>query len=268
MSNSTLLRITSLSKVYPNGYEALADVSFEVQAGEFICIIGRSGAGKSTLLCCINGLIPSTQGSIEVEGTDITALSEEQKLAMRRRIGFIFQEFNLVGRLSALHNVLTGRLGYMNNLHALLGYFAQEHREKALECLGRVNMLQRATYRADNLSGGEKQRVAIARALAQEPILLLADEPVASLDPELSWSVMGDLRTAAKDLGVATLVNIHDIDTAKHFADRIIGIARGRILYDGQPGQLSDELLQEIYRSDNPAARSRYEHISEDVGLA
>lgn len=259
MSNVALLEVNSLSKVYPNGYEALADVSFNLQAGEFVCIIGRSGAGKSTLLRCINGLISTTTGSVRMQGRDITSLNDEQKLLLRRQIGFIFQEFNLVGRLTAFQNVLTGRLGYMNNLSALLGHFNANHREKALECLGRVHMLQRATYRTDNLSGGEKQRVAIARALAQEPLLLLADEPVASLDPELSWSVMGDLRNAAKELGVSTLVNIHDIETAKHFADRIIGIAQGRILYDGLPGELSDGLLQEIYRSENPAARSRYD---------
>ncbi len=265
MSDSTLLSIKDLSKVYPNGYEALSNLSFEVQEGEFVCIIGRSGAGKSTLLRCINGLIAVTKGSVRIQEIDIASLTDDQKLALRRRIGFIFQEFNLIGRLSALDNVLTGRLGYINNVQALLGYFAQEHREKALECLGRVNMLPRATYRADNLSGGEKQRVAIARALAQEPLLLLADEPVASLDPELSWSVMGDLRKAAKELGVSTLVNIHDIDTAKHFADRIIGIAKGRILYDGRPELLSDALLQEIYRGDNPAAKSRYEQVSQPL---
>ena len=267
MENGTLLAVKGLSKVYPNGYEALTDVSFDLHAGEFVCIIGRSGAGKSTLLRCINGLIETTTGSVHIQGQDITRLNDEQKLLLRRQIGFIFQEFNLVGRLSALQNVLTGRLGYVGNLQALLGYFRSEHREKALECLGRVNMLQRATYRADNLSGGEKQRVAIARALAQEPLLLLADEPVASLDPELSWSVMGDLRNAAKELGVSTLVNIHDIETARHFADRIIGIAKGRILYDGLPGDLSDDLLQEIYRSDSPAARSRYEKIPANAEL-
>lgn len=267
MSDVALLEVNSLSKVYPNGYEALADVSFHVQAGEFVCIIGRSGAGKSTLLRCINGLISTTTGSVRMQGRDITSLNDERKLLLRRQVGFIFQEFNLVGRLTALQNVLMGRLGYMNNLSALLGYFNANHREKALECLGRVNMLQRATYRADNLSGGEKQRIAIARALAQEPLLLLADEPVASLDPELSWSVMGDLRNAAKDLGVSTLVNIHDIETAKHFADRIIGIAKGRILYDGLPSELSDDLLQEIYRSENLAARSRYGKSSQNAEL-
>lgn len=263
MSNLTLLEVNGLSKVYPNGYEALKDVSFVARAGEFICVIGRSGAGKSTLLRCINGLIPSTQGSIRFQGTDITSLGENEKLALRRKIGFIFQEFNLVDRLSVMNNVLTGRLGYINSFSAMLGYFSHEHRGKALECLGRVNMLQRATYRADQLSGGEKQRVAIARALAQDPLIMLADEPVASLDPELSWSVMGDLRKAAKELGVSTIVNIHDIETAKHFADRIVGIAQGRILYDGSPALLTDSLLQEIYRGVDPAARSRYEHFSQ-----
>ncbi|GLV53585.1 phosphonates import ATP-binding protein PhnC [Dictyobacter sp. S3.2.2.5] len=259
MNNSILLEVNGLSKVYPNGYEALNDISFVVNKGEFVCIIGRSGAGKSTLLRCINGLILSTQGSVRIQDTYITDLSEKEKLAQRRKIGFIFQEFHLVDRLSAIDNVLTGRLGYTNSFFATIGYFSREHREKALECLGRVNMLHRASYRADRLSGGEKQRVAIARALAQEPLIVLADEPVASLDPELSWSVMGDLRKAAKELGVSTLVNIHDIDTAKHFADRIIGIAQGRILYDGPPALLTDSLLQEIYRGANPAAHSRYE---------
>src|SRR5262249_52928727 len=155
--------------------------------GEFICIIGRSGAGKSTLLRCLNGLIPITRGSVRLNGSDIAGLTAAKQLELRRRIGFVFQEFHLVGRLTALQNVLTGRLGYMDNWQAVVGYFDQSHREKALSCLKRVNLLQRARYRADQLSGGEKQRVAIARALAQEPLLLLADEPVASLDPELSW---------------------------------------------------------------------------------
>ncbi|GCE31006.1 phosphonates import ATP-binding protein PhnC [Dictyobacter alpinus] len=258
MSDQTLLAIQDLSKVYPNGYEALANVSFSVQAGEFICIIGRSGAGKSTLLRCINGLVPITNGSIQVQGTDVASLSDEQKLLLRRKIGFVFQEFNLVGRLSVFQNVLTGRLGYVNNLQALFGYFGREHREKALSCLERVNISHRANYRADNLSGGEKQRVAIARALAQEPLILLADEPVASLDPELSWSVMADLRKVAKEEGVPTLVNIHDLDTARQFADRVIGIAEGKILFDGTPAQLDSATLREIYRNDLSNPTSRY----------
>lgn len=259
----TTLEIAHLSKMYPNGYEALNDISFTASGGEFICIIGRSGAGKSTLLRCINGLIPITKGTIRLNGTDITGLNDRERLAMRRRIGFIFQEFNLVGRLTALQNVLTGRLGYVSNWESVLGYFGTTHREKALASLQRVNMLHRARYRSDNLSGGEKQRIAIARALAQEPLLLLADEPVASLDPELTWGIMEDLRNVAREEAVPTIVNIHDLETAKHFADRIIGIAHGQILYDGPPALLGTETLREIYRGDDPQARSRYEVLSD-----
>jgi phosphonate transport system ATP-binding protein len=256
---NTVLEVKDLRKIYPNGYEALTNVSFELKGGEFVCIIGRSGAGKSTLLRCINGLVPTTEGSIKINGTELTKLTDKERLDMRRRIGFIFQEFNLVDRLSALRNVLVGRVGYINNVASSIGYFDRSHREKALWCLQRVNMVHRAKNRADSLSGGEKQRVAIARALAQEPLLLLADEPVASLDPELTWGVMNDLKTVAKEENVPTLVNIHDLETAKMFADRIIGIAKGRILYNGSVAGLSNSILRDIYRSDNPNLRSRYE---------
>jgi phosphonate transport system ATP-binding protein len=258
-----VLEVKNLRKVYPNGYEALNNISFELKGGEFVIIIGRSGAGKSTLLRCINGLIPATEGSIKINGTELTSLSEREKLLLRRRIGFIFQEFNLVDRLTALRNVMMGRIGYMNDFAATVGYFSREHREKALWCLQRVNMLHRAKNRADRLSGGEKQRVAIARALAQDPLLLLADEPVASLDPELTWGVMDDLRNVSKELNVPTLVNIHDLETGKMFADRIIGIAKGRILYDGSVEGLSNSVLREIYRSDNPNLKSRYELVAD-----
>lgn len=261
--SQAVLEVGNLRKVYPNGYEALSKVTFTVKGGEFICIIGRSGAGKSTLLRCINGLLPTTEGQIKINGIDLTRLIEAEKLLLRRHIGFIFQEFNLVDRLSTLRNVLTGRLGYVNDFQAVTGYFTREHREKALWCLQRVNMVHRARSRSDRLSGGEKQRVAIARALAQEPFLLLADEPVASLDPELTWGVMNDLKTAAKAENIPTLVNIHDLETAKLFADRIIGIAKGRILYDGPVSGLHTDILREIYRSDNPNLRSRYE-LTED----
>jgi phosphonate transport system ATP-binding protein len=254
-----VLNLKNIRKVYPNGYEALSNISFEVKGGEFICIIGRSGAGKSTLLRCINGLVPVTTGNILIKGTDITKLSDQGRLVMRRRIGFIFQEFNLVDRISALRNVLLGRIGYINDFKALIGYFDKSDREKALWCLQRVNMVHRARNRADSLSGGEKQRVAIARALAQDPLLLLADEPVASLDPELTWGVMSDLKNVAKEENVPTIVNIHDLETAKMFADRIIGIAKGRILFDGPPQDLKLDILREIYRSDNPNLKSRYE---------
>jgi phosphonate transport system ATP-binding protein len=265
LSTPTAVEVHNLAKIFPNGYQALYDVSFTLQGGEFVCVIGRSGAGKSTLFRCLNGLIPITSGNVRIGGVDLTTLSDSARLKMRRRIGFIFQEFNLVGRLSAMQNVLTGRLGYVNGLEAVLGYYRRSHRAVAVACLKRVNMLHRANNRADSLSGGEKQRVAIARALAQQPVLLLADEPVASLDPELTWGVMGDLKRVAKEAHVPTLVNIHDLETAKYFADRIIGIAQGRILYDGSPALLTNETLREIYRSDDPAARSRYEVIIEDT---
>jgi phosphonate transport system ATP-binding protein len=261
-----MVEVRNLAKVFPNGYQALYDVSFTLHSGEFVCVIGRSGAGKSTLLRCLNGLLPITSGSVRIDGVDLATLSDTARLKMRRRIGFIFQEFNLVGRLSAMQNVLTGRLGYLNGLEALLGYYGRPHRTVAVACLKRVNMLHRANNRADSLSGGEKQRVAIARALAQQPVLLLADEPVASLDPELTWGIMGDLKRVAKEANVPTIVNIHDLETARHFAERIIAIASGRILYDGPPSLLTNETLREIYRSDDPAARSRYEVIIEDTG--
>ena len=256
-----MLEVKNLRKVYPNGYEALSDVSFELKAGEFVCIIGRSGAGKSTLLRCINGLIPTTEGTIRINDTELTKLNDSSRLLLRRRIGFIFQEFNLVDRLSVLRNVLVGRLGYVDDFSSLVGYFDRRHREKALWCLQRVNMVHRARSRADRLSGGEKQRVAIARALAQEPLLLLADEPVASLDPELAWGVMNNLRSVAQEENVPTLVNIHDLEIAKMFADRIIGIAKGRILYNGPVSGLDNATLREIYHSDNPNLKSRYEFV-------
>jgi phosphonate transport system ATP-binding protein len=265
VSPVTTVEVQNLAKIFPNGYQALYDISFTLQSGEFVCVIGRSGAGKSTLFRCLNGLIPVTSGSVRIGGIDLTTLSDSARLKMRRRIGFIFQEFNLVGRLTAMQNVLTGRLGYMSGLEAMLGYYRRSHRAVAVACLKRVNMLHRANNRADSLSGGEKQRVAIARALAQQPVLLLADEPVASLDPELTWGIMGDLKRVANEANVPTLVNIHDLETAKHFAERIIGIAQGRIVYDGSPALLTNETLREIYRSDDPAAQSRYEVIIEDT---
>jgi phosphonate transport system ATP-binding protein len=255
--------VQGISKVYPNGYEALLNVNFNVYDGELVCIIGHSGAGKSTLLRCINGLIPVTKGTVCINSTDIASLNNNERQNLRRHIGFIFQEFNLVGRLSALQNVLIGRLGYLNNWEALLGYFGRSHREKAWKCLKRLNIVHRAHFRVDTLSGGEKQRVAIARALAQDPLILLADEPVASLDPELAWEVMEDLRNVAREEQVPTVVTIHDLEIAKHFADRIIGMAEGRILYDDPPQRLTNTVLRDIYRGET---RSRNKIMAMEKG--
>jgi len=245
--------------VFPNGHEALKQVSFDIGRAELVCIIGRSGAGKSTLLRCLNGLLVATAGSIGVDGATVTGATGAQRRALQRRIGFIFQEYNLVERLSVMHNVLAGRLGHRSAFPSSLYWFSRADRAIALRSLERVNLAHRAGQRADSLSGGEKQRVAIARALTQEPVAMLADEPVASLDPELAWSVMTDLRRTAKESGIPTLINIHDVNLARAFADRIIGIADGLITFDGPPDALDEEALIRVYKGSAAvfAARNR-----------
>jgi len=254
-----MLEVKNVRVVYPNGTEALKSVSITIKQSEVVAIIGRSGAGKSTLLRCINGLQPVTSGEITLDGLKVTELQRNQLRELRQQVGFIWQEYNLVGRLPAITNVLTGRLGYNRGLGSLLGYFDKSHREIALRSLERVNMLHRAKFRADQLSGGEKQRVAIARAISQEPKILLADEPVASLDPELSWQVMDDLARVAREEGVPTLINIHHVDLAKAFTDRLIGIAQGEVVFDGPPDALTPEVMSRIYRFDpaEPSANGR-----------
>lgn len=251
-----LLEIDHLKVVYPNGTEALKSVSMRAEAGEIVAIIGRSGAGKSTLLRCINGLQPTTSGKIVLDGDEITAKSERDLSKIRRKIGFIWQEYNLVERLPAMTNVLTGRLGYNAAWRSALGFFDADHREIALRNLERVNLLHRARHRSDRLSGGEKQRVAIARAMSQQPTIVLADEPVASLDPELAEQVMGVLARVAREDGVLTLINIHQVDLAKRFADRLVGVAQGGVVFDGPPAALDDYALNQIYRFDAATLRS------------
>lgn len=251
-----MLEVRNLRLVYPNGYEALRSVSLDVKSGEIIGIVGRSGAGKSTLLRCINGLERPTSGSILLDGEDVTALSASHLRVLQRQIGFIWQEYNLVERLSVMDNVLCGRLAHAPGAASLFHHFSRDHRDVAVRSLERVNMLHRARQRADKLSGGEKQRVAIARALAQEPKLILADEPVASLDPELSVQVMQDLARVARAEGVPALVNLHAVDLAKEFCDRIVGIAQGLVVFDGPPSRLDPEALDRIYRFDRPKAAS------------
>lgn len=243
-----MISIRNVRMVFPNGHAALKQVSFDVPRGEFVCIIGRSGAGKSTLLRCIDGLLIASAGSITVDGTTVTSASADERRRLRRRLGFVFQEYNLVERLSVMSNVLAGRLGHRPFFPSSLYWFARADREIALRSLERVNLAHKAGQRADSLSGGEKQRVAIARALTQEPVAMLADEPVASLDPELAWSVMTDLRRTAKESGIPTLVNIHDVNLARAFADRMIGIADGTVVFDGPPNALDEEALIRVYK--------------------
>jgi phosphonate transport system ATP-binding protein len=244
-----MIEAHGLRKVFPNGHVALDDVSLSVEAGTFLCVIGRSGAGKSTLLRCLNGALDVTAGIISVNGVEVSSASAEERRLLCRRIGFVYQELNLVDRLSVLRNVLVGRLGYAHPLASCLGLFSRADRELALYNLDRVHLLDRAAQRADTLSGGEKQRVAIARALTQEPLVILADEPVASLDRELARGVMDDLHRVAKDEGVPTVVNIHDVNLARRYADRIVGIARGVVVFNGRPADLNDDVLDLIYRT-------------------
>lgn len=245
-----MIEVRNVRKVYPNGHEALKDISFTVPEGQMVAIIGRSGAGKSTLLRCLNGIIPVTSGKIAINDVGITEAGPRERRMMRRRIGFVYQEFSLVERSTAFRNVLSGRLGQMQPWRSAFGFFPRVDRELALTALDRVQLLPKAAQRADRLSGGEKQRVSIARALAQEPWLLLADEPVASLDPELAHEVMSFLRKAADEEGIPVLVNIHDVVLAKEYADRMIGIAEGTVEFDGPPSQLTPDIQHRIYRRD------------------
>ena len=245
-----MIEVRNVRKVYPNGHEALKDISFTIPAGQMVAIIGRSGAGKSTLLRCMNGIIPVSGGQIAINDVGITEANARARLVARRRIGFIYQEFNLVERSSAFRNVISGRLGQLSPWPSAFGFFARADRELALACLDRVQLLHKADQRADRLSGGEKQRVSIARALAQEPWVILADEPVASLDPELAHEVMTFLRKAADEDGIPVLVNIHDVTLAKEYADRMIGIAEGLVAFDGAPDALTPDVQRRVYRRD------------------
>jgi phosphonate transport system ATP-binding protein len=249
-----VLEIRDLRLVYPNGYEALRSVSVRVDRGEIVGVVGRSGAGKSTFLRCINGLERPASGSVILDGEDIARLPSTELSRVRGRIGFVWQEYHLVDRLSVMHNVLTGRLAHGRRFGSFVFHFSREERAIAVRSLERVNMLHRATQRADRLSGGEKQRVAIARALAQQPRIILADEPVASLDPELAVQVMDDLARVARDEGAPALINLHDVNLAKRYCDRIIGIAQGVVVFDGAPHLLAEDALDRIYRFDRPAS--------------
>ena len=245
-----MLRIEHLTKIYDNGVHALKDFSFDVPDGQVLVIIGLSGSGKSTLLRCINRLIEPTDGRILWDDLDITSATDEELRVIRRRIGMIFQHFNLVRRSQVITNVLAGRLGYTNPGWSLLNHFTREDKHKALEKLGRVGIQDKAYIRADQLSGGQQQRVGIARALMQEPELMLADEPVASLDPATSHSVMKYLELLNKEDGITILCSLHFLSLARTYADRIIALKDGRIEFDGDPDEIDDQRFRDIYGED------------------
>lgn len=245
-----ILRIENLSKTYDGDAFALKDVSLSLNSGEFASVIGSSGAGKSTLLRCINRLIDPTSGSIIFDGAEMTALKGSRLRKARRHISMVFQNYNLVLRSSVIQNVLQGRLGYKGAVSGALGMFSTEDKEMALQMLERVGMADFAYVRADQLSGGQKQRVGIARALVQEPRLILADEPIASLDPKASRSVMGLLRAATDDLGITCLVSLHQVDYALEFSDYIFGISHGVQCCGGNPDQFTEDVLTSVYEED------------------
>jgi phosphonate transport system ATP-binding protein len=240
-----ILKISGLRKAYGSTV-ALQDVNLDVERGEFIVILGRSGAGKSTLMRCVNRLVQPTAGAIRFNG-EMLPNKKKQLRRFRCAIGMIFQQFNLVKRLSVLQNVMTGGLGRKPLLPSLLHSFSRNEKLLALECLDRVNMTHKAFQRADTLSGGEQQRVAIARALYQKPILLLADEPVASLDPTIARTVLRYLKTINDELGITVLLNIHQVNYAREFGQRIVGLSGGVIAFDGDVSGLTDRVLNDIY---------------------
>ena len=245
-----ILRIENLTKVYDNGVRALTDVSFTVPAGQFCAIIGLSGSGKSTLLRCINRLIEPTSGRVIFDGVDVTAANDAELRRARRRIGMVFQHFNLVHRSPVITNVLAGRLGYTSPVWSLINRFTNDDMAKARAQLERVGLADKAENRADALSGGQQQRVGIARALMQDPRLILADEPVASLDPVLAHSIMRHLEEINQQDGVTVLCSLHFLDLVHAYADRVIALNEGQLMFDGPPEEIDDRKFKDIYGQD------------------
>jgi len=229
-----VVKFVNVSKTYPNGVEALKNINLEIYEGEFVAIIGLSGAGKSTLLRLINKLIESTGGEVFFDGESVTKAKGKALINIRRQIGMIFQGFNIVKRMSVLSNVLSGRVAYHPTWKTILGLFPEADKQIAYRALQRVDILEKVHNRASNLSGGQQQRVAIARALAQEPKMMLADEPVASLDPITTVQVMDYLKKINEEDGITTVANLHHVDLAWKYATRVVGVREGEIVYDVQ----------------------------------
>ena len=242
-----MLSVEKLTKVYRTGDKALTDVSFEVPKGQVVGLIGPSGAGKSTLIRCVNRLVEPTEGTVRLNDLDVTRLRSGELRRARRRIGMIFQEYALVERLTVMENVLSGRLGYVPFWRSFTRRFPGEDIAKAFRLLDRVGLSAHADKRADALSGGQRQRVGIARALAQDPELLLIDEPTASLDPKTSRQIMRLIVEICREQGLPAIINIHDVVLAQQFTDRIIGLQSGSVVFDGGPAMLTEEVLTRIY---------------------
>ena len=242
-----MLRVENLTKVYDDGTVALRDVSFEVPDGQFLAVIGLSGSGKSTLLRCLNRLVEPTSGRIWWNDEEVTTATQEDLRLIRRRIGMVFQNFNLVHRSKVITNVLAGRLGYVNPALAIINRFPRADVAKAMAQLARVGLTEKAGARADELSGGQQQRVGIARAMMQDPQMVLADEPVASLDPVLAHSIMQYLELINEEDRVTVLCSLHFLDLVHRYADRAIALNRGELVFDGAPQEIDDARFKDIY---------------------
>ena len=238
----------NVGKKYPNGFQGLKNVNLKIDQGEFVAIIGLSGAGKSTLLRTINRRHDITEGKLTVDDVDVMTLSGKSLRSFRRKIGMIFQSFNLITRTTVINNVLTAFVPDMSWFRSTFSLYTKEQKLKALECLDKVGILDKAFVRADQLSGGQQQRVALARTLAQNPQIILADEPVASLDPITAKSVMDDFKRINETMNITILINIHHVDLALQYCTRVIGIRAGEIVYDGPAKDVNDQVLQEIYQ--------------------
>ena len=245
-----LLSIKNVSKKYNNGTNALKNISFDVEKGEFISIIGPSGSGKSTLLRSINKMIDISQGSILFEDKNIENLKKTQIELVRREIGMIFQSYNLVERLTVIENVLHGRLGYKSVIAGILGIYSEEEKKEAFNFLEKVNMTKYAYRKCNELSGGQKQRVGIARAIMQKPKLLLCDEPIASLDPKTAENIMDYLKKIVSELKITCIVNLHQVDIAKKYSDRVIALNKGQKIFDDKTERLTDDMIEFIYKDE------------------
>jgi len=245
--NMSLLKVVGLDKSYHSNFRVLTDINFEVDTGEFVSIIGPSGAGKSTLLRCINRMVEVNEGKILFADLDVGNLSKKALRKLRTNIGMIFQHYNLVPRLTVIENVLHGRFGYKTTLQGILGKFTEKEKEHAFFLLEKLGISDHAYKRCDQLSGGQQQRVGIARALIQEPKLVLCDEPIASLDPNSSKVIMDHLKAITSELNITCLVNLHQVDVAINYSDRIIGLNQGEIVFDGPSQMLTEGRINSIY---------------------
>ena len=258
LPGAPLLEVSHVMKNYDGTRPALDDINFSIGKGEFVSVIGPSGAGKSTLLRCINRMIEVSNGEVRFEGVSVGQLNRRDLKKVRSKIGMIFQHYNLVERLTVIENVLHGRLGSKSTLAGALGRYSRDEKRQAMELISMLGLAEHVYQRCDRLSGGQKQRVGIARALVQDPKMILCDEPIASLDPNASKVIMEQLKRFSNEMHISLIVNLHQVDVALRYSDRILGVNKGKIVFDGRPSELSPERIAEIYGTESSVPRVRY----------